>query len=252
MLCEKVVPLLSELFDEVLERDLAVQVSQHLGHCARCRKEFESFSLLRGRLKSLDRVKAPRFLRDLVRLRLAEEPWRVRVRNELERYWSIMRTTERMWYGTRALGTLLASVFFFFIYVAITPYYIGVEAQSPMTLYPFTPADSQKVSRELSKVLGTPKVSGRNGPAAIHDLCLLEFGDRISHEGADDNFSVDAMIDSSGAAKEWSVIEYPYDPTLLYDFGEMISSARFRPASANGQAVAAHIVFTFSKVYVYD
>jgi hypothetical protein len=252
MLCEKVLPLLSEFFDEALEADVAVQVSQHLDECASCRKELESLSALHLRLRSLREVRAPAILGDLVKIRLAGEPWRVRARNELDRYWSIMRTTERMWYGTRALGTVMASVFFLLIYIAVTPYYIGVEAQSPLLLYPFTPADSHQVSINFSKKLGVFKISGRSGPAAIHDLYLLEFGDRISHGGTDDSFSVDTVVDSSGAAKVQSVIEYPSDKTLLHSFNDMISSAHFRPASSNGQAITSHLVFSFSKIFVSD
>jgi hypothetical protein len=39
MLCEKALPLLSEYFDEVLDPDTAIQLSQHLGQCINCRRE---------------------------------------------------------------------------------------------------------------------------------------------------------------------------------------------------------------------
>lgn len=112
MLCEKVLPLLSEFFDEVLDSDAAVQVSQHLGQCIGCRKEFDSYAALHHRLKSLNRMPAPEYLRSLVQHRLTQESWRAHLRNELARYWSIIRTTEGMWYATRALGTVMASIFF--------------------------------------------------------------------------------------------------------------------------------------------
>ena len=52
MLCKKVLPLLSEFFDGVLDDDTSVQVSQHLGQCIRCRKEFNGLSALLTMLNS--------------------------------------------------------------------------------------------------------------------------------------------------------------------------------------------------------
>ncbi len=128
MLCETVLPLLSEFFDGVLDADTAVQVSQHLSQCQHCRRELDSFADLHDRLRSLDRMQAPEYLRRLVQRRIAREPWRARVRNELSRYWSIIRTTEGMWYATRVLGTIMASIFFLTISSAITPLYLRTES----------------------------------------------------------------------------------------------------------------------------
>ena len=55
MLCEKVIPLLSEYFDEVLDAETAIQVSQHLDQCVRCRKELSELSAVHDRLRSLKR-----------------------------------------------------------------------------------------------------------------------------------------------------------------------------------------------------
>ncbi len=262
MLCENVIPLLSEFLDEALGSDKAVQVSQHLGQCIRCRKEFNSLSELRNRLRSLERVKAPEYLRRLVNYRLAEEPWRVRVRNELERYWSIIRTTEAMWYATRALGTVMASLFFLLVPSTITPY-LAVEAQDTQraSITPAyyclgqQPAYRNSVSRTLTQKLGMSPSQikaqpGRSAPAAINDLYLVEYGQSISRAGEDDNLSVAITVDRSGVAKVETVLEHPADQTFLSSFIGMLASARFRPASSNGQAVTSPLVFTFSKVFV--
>jgi hypothetical protein len=264
MLCENVIPLLSEFLDEALDADKAVQVSQHLGQCIRCRKEFNSLSDMQRRLRSLERVEAPEYLRRRVHLQLAREPWRARVRNELERYWSIIRTTEAMWYATRALGTVVASIFFLLVPSTITPY-LAVEAQDAQraSITPAyyclgqQPAYRNNVSRSLSQKLGMAPAQiksqpGRSAPAALNDLYLLEYGQSIPRAGEDDSFAVVTTVDRSGAAKVETVLEHPADQTLLSSFIGMIASARFRPASSNGQAVTSPLVFTFSKVFVSE
>ena len=214
MLCEKVLPLLSEFFDEVLDQDRAVQVSQHLGQCIRCRREFNSLSDLHTRLRSLSRVQVPEYLHSLVLHRLHKEPLRARVRNELERYWSIIRTTEAMWYATRAMGTVIATFFFLLMPSAITPY-ISTAAQDTQRAAN-TPAYyclgqqpeyRNNVSRSLTKKLGMasnqiPSQPGRSAPAALNPLYLVEYGDsvfRTDAAGKDDNLSVAATVDRSGA-----------------------------------------------------
>jgi hypothetical protein len=267
MLCERVLPLLSEFFDEVLDQDRAVQVSQHLGRCIPCRREFNRLSDLHTKLKSLAQVQAPEYLHSLVLHRLAKEPWRARMRNELGRYWSIIRTTETMWYATRVMGTILASVFFFLLPSAITPY-TGVEAQDPQrtSITPAyyclgqQPAYRNNVSRSLTKKLGMASSQiqsqpGRSAPAALNPLYLVEYGDSVSRTGEagqDDNVSISATVDSSGAAKVETVLERPSDKTLLASFRGLISSARFRPEIKNGQTVSSTVVFTFTKVFVSD
>jgi len=260
MLCNKVSPLLSEFLDGVLDDDTAVQVNQHLGQCISCRKEYNALSTLQKKLRSMSGVQAPEFLRRLVRCRMAEEPWPVRVRNELERYWSIIRTTEAMWYATRAVGTLVASLFFLLVPSAITPY-LAVEAQDTQraSITPAyyclgqQPAYRNNVSRSLTKKLGmSPSLQSRSAPAAINPLYLVEYGQSISRAGEEDNFSVVTTVDRSGAAKVETVLEHPSDKTLLTNFSWLIATARFRPASENGQAVAAPVVFTFSKIFVSD
>jgi hypothetical protein len=261
MLCEKVVPLLSEFLDGVLDDTRAIQVNQHLGQCISCRREFNSLSALQKKLRSLDGVKAPEVLHRLVQIQLAKEPWLTRVRNELDRYWSVIRTTETVWYATRALGTVMAFMFFVLMPNAITPY-IVVRAQEDTQRASITPAyyclGQQPayrvgVSRTLTKNLGMSRsLHSRSAPAALHDLYLLEYGYSISRAGEEDNFSVATTVDSSGTAKVETVLEYPSDKTLLTTFRELIASARFRPARENGQAVTSPLVFTFSKVFVSD
>jgi hypothetical protein len=267
MLCEKVLSLLSEFFDEALDQERAVHVSQHLGQCIRCRREFNKLSDLHTRLRSLNDLQAPEYLRSLVKHRLVKEPLRARVRNELERYWSIVRTTEAMWYTTRAMGTVIATVFFFLLPNAITPYMSaqanGSQRSSSTPAYYCLgqqPEYRNNVSRSLTKKLGMspaqiPSQPSRNAPAAINPLYLVEYGDsvfRTAAAGKDDTLSVAATVDRSGAAKVETVLEHPSDKTLLTNFLWLLASARFRPASENGQSVPSYVVFTNSVVFVSD
>ena len=254
MLCTKVLSLLSEFFDEALDADTSVQVSQHLRQCIRCRKEFNNISALHRQLTSLDRVQAPEYLRSLVQHRLAQEPWRAHLRNELERWWSIVRTTEVMWYATRAVGTVVASVFFIVISSAIAPLYIQSQAsaaQQESLRFGY----GQQVSMNVSKILGVPQAqplrSSRSDPPALNPIYMVKYADS-STAGGEEDFSVLTSVDENGAGKVETVIKPPSDQTLLTRFTSMLANAQFRPAIENGQAVPSTMVFTFSRILVSD
>ena len=252
MLCKKVIPKLSEFFDEALDTDTAIQISQHLGQCINCRREFDSIADLHKELRSLNKLEAPKYLHSLVQHRLNQQPWRERLRNELERYWSIIRTTEGVWYATRALGTLMAAVFILTMSTAITPFYVPAEAQVTARAE-YNPAYSQDARLSIAKTMGVPPTPAKVVRAAISDLYLLGYGDSISTgKGKDDTFSVVTEVDRSGLGKVQRVLEHPADGSLLTNFNQMIASTRFRPASVDGQAVRSTLVFTFSKVFVSD
>jgi hypothetical protein len=254
MLCKNVLPLLSEFYDEILDADMSVQVSQHLDQCGPCRKEFKSLSILQGKLKSLKGVQAPEFLGSLVEHRLAEirqNTWRRNLRNELELMWSKIRTTESTWYITKALGTVMTSLFFFLICGNNIPLPL---IQDPMERDSLTPNFRQQVGQETLVRLGipsSPRLRVTKSDPAINELYLNNLGESMSQPGKDDIVSVLAEIDSSGSAKIQNVIERPNDQRLLNNVNDMITSARCRPASKNGKAVSSHILFIFNKVSVY-
>jgi hypothetical protein len=260
MLCKNVLPLLSEFFDEILDADTAVQVSQHLDQCIQCRKELNSLSALHGKLKSLNRIQAPEHLHNLVQHRLTKmerDSWRASLKNELEYYWIQIRSIEKLWYFSRVLGTVMTTLFFMLISsTAISP--IVVEADtSVVARNAFTQDYRQQLSQHILAKLGMlkeqpPKMFITKSKPAINNQYLVEYGQSISKEGKDDNFSVAMEVDRSGGAKIQSVLEYPKDQELLSNFNEMMSSAKCRPASKNGRAVPSSMVFTFSKVTVYN
>ncbi len=259
MQCHNVIPLLSEFFDEELDTGTAIQVSQHLCQCLGCRKEFDGIADVHKRLRSLDRITAPEVLRGLVQHRLAQQPWRVRLRNELERYWSIIRTTEGIWYATRALGTVMATLFFILTSSAINPIYIQDEGPIVQRT-PYGPIGKQRTSLSQQVSLNVPRKLGvastqlptRLMPPAINDAYIKGYSLSNTEKGKDDTFAVAMGVDRSGAVKVETVIQRPADPALLGSFYEMIASARLRPASQNGQAVNSTLVFTFSRIFVSD
>jgi hypothetical protein len=254
MLCRKVLNQLSGYIDEVLEANTAVQVFQHLEHCENCRKEFEGLSIVRQKLKSLPAVQTPEYLRNLIQIRLSagrKEPISVRIRNLLERRWSIIRTTEGIWYWTRALGTVMTTVFFLLISSVVTPYYMNVEAH-PMDWRPRSPDYRQQVLINVPKKLGMHPVqapSGRSNPA-INDLYFLKLEQSAPSSDDDDNLSVVTAVDTNGTGTIQGVIEYPRDKESLNRVNEMITTARFRPASKNGQAVSSQMVIMYTKISV--
>jgi hypothetical protein len=259
MSCKKVLNILSEYYDEELDADMAFQVSQHLAQCPMCREEYDRLSALHSRLQSLEKIQAPEYLRHLVQLHLThgrQDPLHTRILNDLQNRWAKIRTTGRMWYLTRAMGTIMATVFFLLISSAITPFHLN--ADSPLaerTTYP--PECRQKVMESVVRKLGMVSFQAQNRSAdqtepMINDLVLLQYGESVAQEGADDTFSVAYMVDTNWTAKMESILEHPIDRALLKSFNEKITSARCRPASKNGHTVAAFLVFTFSKISVHD
>lgn len=254
MLCNRVVPYLSEYFDEVLESDAAVEVSQHLRQCVACRKQYKSLVAVHTRLRSLERVQAPEYLEALVRLRIAravEESWYKHLRQWLELCWSRIRTTETMWYWTRAIGTALTSICF----LLINPLYFDVNQlpERPLRAAPYT----QQVGYNVLQRLGLAPADESKAPPvkvkpAINEAFLYNYAASIPDSAADDTLSVIAAVDSNGAAQIKNVLQYPTNRNLLSNFNQMISSARYRPASQNGKAVDSHIVLTYSRISVWD
>jgi hypothetical protein len=256
MLCKKVLPLLSEFFDGVLDADTAAQVSQHLDQCIVCRKEYKSLSAMHAKLSSLNRIPAPEYLQNLVQHRITEmqkDTWRSCIQNELELRWSRIRTTEGMWYTTRALGTIMASMFFVLISSIISPYYIEANSHTAVRS-PLTPAYRQQLAEGVLMNLGMIPQRKPVAPIkqAINNQYLLDFAQSNSQPGKNDSLSVLAAVDQSGAPKIQNVIEYPDDHSLLNNFNAMIASARCRPASKNGETIPSHLVLMYSTISVSD
>jgi hypothetical protein len=255
--CEQTRHQLSGFLDRVLETDQEVRVSQHLGKCVSCRQEFERLSTLRAKLRELRKPQAPDYLYHLVQLRLRnarQEAWRVRLRDELQYCWLKIRTTERLWYLTRVLGTAMTAVFFSY---ALNPIYVDFRPLDSDRLS-LVQAYRQQLGISVLRNLGmNPPLEAQRRPIGpskprINDLYLLNFGQSVSQQGEDDTFSIVAVVDRSGSAKVQGVLEYPTDRSLLNDFNDMVSSARYRPALQNGHPVDSHLVMTFSKVFVRD
>lgn len=254
MLCRKVLSRLSEYIDEVLDPDTAVQVFQHLDHCENCRKEFDSLAMIQQKLRSLPAVQTPNYLRSLVQIRLSagrKEPISARIRNVLERRWSIIRTTEGIWYWTRALGTVMTTIFFILIASVVTPYYMNVEAH-PIDWKPRSIDYSQQVMKNVSKKLGinTPQAPPSRINPAINILCLLRLGQSVPPSDNDDNVSLLYAVDTDGAAKMQGVVEYPRNRELLSRVNEMITNSPFRPASKNGKAVPSQMLIMYNSISI--
>jgi hypothetical protein len=258
MLCEKVLPLLSEYFDEVLDAETAIQVSQHLDQCARCRKELSGISAVHDRLRSLNGIRAPEYLHDLVNhhvVSLSKNSWRAQLRQTLERQWSLFRTIDGTWYANRILGTIMTAMLVVLIANGINP--IPVEATSPKPDRVVNPTDySKRVFRNVQARLGRPPAKVPPGRdiqlSAIHYSYLDELGKSNPQHAEDDTLAVVATIDPMGRSKLQTVVEPPSDQNLLRGVNEVISTARCRPASKNGQAVSSYLVLIVSRIYVYN
>jgi hypothetical protein len=248
MLCKNVLPLLSEFYDDVLNADISVQISQHLDQCSGCRKEFENLSLLQNKLKSLKGIQAPEFLGSLVQHRIAEiqrNSWRKNLQNTLERRWSKIRTTEGTWYITKALGTVMTSLFLVLI---CGNYFPSTLMETSMQRDIFTQNDRKQVGQDFMRKLGMqppPKIRVAKTDAAINEAYLNDIGKKNARPGKDDNLCVWAKIDSIGSA-EIEVLERPKDRNLLNNVYEGVTKAHYRPGSENGKAVPSNIILIFN------
>jgi anti-sigma factor (TIGR02949 family) len=261
MECRKVLSRLSEFIDDALDPNTALQVSQHLNCCENCRKEYESLKNIQQKLRSISITQTPKHLRNLIQIRISarREPWQVCLRNALERRWSIIRTTEGIYYWTKALGTAMTAIFFFLITIAGTPYYMDGNAKLDENARNqiLSPEYRQQLAINVMKIMSgekpqpEPKITGRRDPA-IHPQYLLNLGRSVSESGRDETASVVAVVDPDGAAKTQDVLEYPSDQTLLSSLNEMIATARCRPASKNGQTIPSHMILMFSTISVHN
>ncbi len=258
MRCEKVLGQLSWFIDDMLERNLASEVSRHLSDCPRCGHELTRLRRLQAALKGLEPAAAPDYLGDLVNMKISQarsESWRSSLRSAIEYRWSRIKSTERVWYLTRLMGAMATVVFFIAIYSAMNPLYLSLAHEIPTRVdWPHTEA-SQRLALGMQKALGMPealKRPVRSSEARINDLYLDKLGQSASKTAHDDTVSVFTMIDRNGTGKVQDVLEYPADDSLLNDFTEMINSAVWRPASQNGRAVDSRQVLIFSKIYVYN
>jgi hypothetical protein len=261
MKCDRVLDNLSAFLDGMLEEDLTAVVAHHLTGCPGCSRELARLKQLRARLLDLRPVATPDYLHHLVCLRIRnarENTVRQGLRSMLEYQWSRIRTTEGLWYLTRLAGAMATIVLFVVIYSAMNPIYLGITGPLPdhgwMSPPHFRP---QQLGNAVLGNLGmrplqAQKMPVRSSDPKINDLYLVQLGETTSRTGRDDTVSVVTMVDRSGAATMPEILEYPEDESLLSEYTDIIMSAGWRPASKNGRAIDSPLVFTFSKIYVFN
>jgi hypothetical protein len=256
MRCEKVLGQLALYVDGMLDREVSGAISQHLRGCTTCSRELERHGLLMESLRQLPPVPAPKFLYDLVELKInraRQDSWIHTLRSAWEYRWSRIKTTEGVWYLTRLMGSLATLVLFISIYSAMNPLYLSLADQIPTHIdWPQTPP-SQRLVYNVQKIFGMPEAQKRpyrSSEAKLNDLYLYNLSQSASRTAYNDTVSVVAIVDRNGNAKVQDVIDYPVDDSLLSDCTEMINSAGWRPASQNGRAVDSRQVFIFSKIIV--
>ena len=260
MRCKAVLEHLSMYFDDRLEGDLSAEVSQHLRGCEACGVEFQRFRQLRHVLVTLPRVEAPGYLRHLLDLQIENarrNSWKDDLRSAWEYQWSKMRTAGAMWYWSRLAGVMTTAILFVAISSAINPMYFDLTSPLHERAMMSQSLRPQQMRNLLLTNLGLfpkelQKIPIGRSDAKINDQYWYDFGQAVARTGSDDTVSIVTEVSRSGDAKIQNVLEYPDDDSLLSEFADMITSARFRPASQNGRAVDSRLVMTFSKVCVYN
>jgi hypothetical protein len=261
MRCVQVLSRLSPFLDEMLGDDLATGVAQHLETCSGCSREFARLKRLRAMLADLPPAETPDYLQSLVHLRITnarEHSFGQNLRSLLEYQWSRIRTTEGSWYLTRLAGAMATIILFVAIYSAMNPIYLGIAGPLPERGWlSSTHQRPQQLGDAVLGNLGMMPVEAQKKPIRssdpkINDLYLLKLGERAAQTAHDDTVSAVFVVDRSGAATIQDVLEYPTDESLLSEFTDMVMSAGWRPASKNGRAVDSQLVYTFSKIYVFN
>jgi hypothetical protein len=258
MKCERVLRELSPFLDGVLDDEPNLRVSQHLGSCPSCGREFTRLRKLQERLRNLPSAAVPDYLHSLVQTKIGaarEQSWRNAWRSALEYRWSRIRTTEGIWYLTRAAGVMATAVFFVMISSAMNP--MDLQMVNSLSMRPGISQDeyNQQLWQSVLRNLGVTPLEAQRIPispqqAKINDLNMVNFGQNASRTANNDTVSLVAYVDRSGKPTIQDVLEYPEDEALLDEFASMILSATWRPASRNGRAVDSRQVLTFSKVLV--
>jgi hypothetical protein len=261
MRCDRVIENLSPFLDEMLEEDLTAVVAHHLSRCSGCSRELARLKRLRAMLLDLQPVTAPDYLHHMVHLRISsarKNSVRQSLRSMLEYQWSRIRTTEGLWYLTRLAGAMATIVLFIAIYSAMNPIYLGITSPLPDRGWMSTPHfRPQQLGNAILGNLGMRPLEAQKKPIRssdpkINDLYLVKLGETASRTGSDDTVSLVTHIDRSGAATGVDILEYPEDESLLNEFTDMIMSAGWRPASKNGRAIDSPLVYTFTKIYVFN
>jgi hypothetical protein len=260
MRCEKVLGQLSSFLDEVMDRDLATGIAQHLRACPTCNREFARLEKLRNALNNLPPVETPDYLHNLVELRIStarQHSWRNSLQSALEYQWSRIRTTEGIWYLTRLTGAMAALVLFIAISSAMNPMELEFGDQLASRGFTSRALRSQQLAFGVLTNLGMPPVEAQKRPISpsnpkTNDLNLVNLGQNASTSAHDDTISVVTFIDRNGRATVRRVLEYPADESLLSAVTDWISSTSWRPASRNGRAVDSNVILTFSKIYVRE
>jgi hypothetical protein len=261
MRCNIVLENLSPFLDEMLEEDLTAVVAHHVNRCSSCSRELARLKRLRSMLLDLQPVTTPDYLHHLVHLRISsarKHSVQQSLRSMLEYQWSRIRTTEGLWYLTRLTGAMATIVLFVVIFSAMNPIYLGITSPLP-DRGSITPPHfrAQQLGDAVLGNLGMRSLEAQKKPIRssdpkINDLYLVKLGETASRTGHDDTVSVVTHIDRSGAATGLDILEYPDDESLLSECTDMIMSAGWRPASKNGRAIDSPLVYTFSKIYVFN
>jgi hypothetical protein len=262
MSCKEVSKRLSEFFDGVLDAHMSAHVSQHLKRCEKCRKELNIFSILHGRMSSMEKLQAPDYLYQLVQNRLSDRrknSWRNQLKDALAFRWSRIRTTEVQFYWTRVLGTLMATLCFCFVIIsAVDPFNEGYNMQSAGRS-----TNSNEFIQEFNLTMGEiggrlpiEKIKKDDQVGPIMDpQSLIAIGKLHVDSGSDakenENFSVLLDVDNKGKGKLDNVIEMPENRDLLPSLNNLIEGARFRPASMNGRSVSSLLFLIFNNITVF-
>jgi hypothetical protein len=163
-----------------------------------------------------------------------------------------------MWFATKAIGVVMASVLFFVISSSISLYYIDSNspAREKPTLVPslyfqqFALTFLSKFGMLPGVIIESEQGGNFKSDAAISVEVLDDFGRSIPQDGEDETWMVWTEVDERGSQKMRSVIEPPKDKSLLNNFSEKVLAARCRPGIKNGQTVPSHLIYLFNKITV--
>ena len=224
MVCDAVQGKFTEYLDGRLNGAEMQEITQHVGNCYRCAREWNSLRSAQAALADLGRVPEPDNL--LLKIRVAVSQERARARK------SILQVGGLVWRNTVGPFVLQASAGF-----ASAVLLLGT-----VTLLVTMFAQPQPVQASNDEPLGV---------ATAPRLMYLSSGVGQDDIGAaSDPVVVEVYINNQGQVYDYRIVSGPKDPTTRAQVENLLLLSRFEPARFFGRPVRGLAVLSFAGVSV--
>jgi anti-sigma factor RsiW len=222
MKCAEAQALFSPYLDGAITGTQMRALSQHLGTCIQCAREYSLLQKSQQLLTSIGRRKAPPDLALQLRVAISQEA-AVANRPPLQGFLVRLENAINAFLVPVAAGMVSALLIFGVL--------MGFFA---------LPAQLQASNADVPLMLYTAP-----------ELEQTAFGGMTLNSIRGDSLVIEAYIDSNGRVQDYRIVSDPNDSKdLLPQVKNMLIFTTFRPATSMGRPTAGHAVLSFSKISV--